>query len=97
MNQNIGFCQFTDAFRDHDRQEQFSYDGLKALYDYLIQYEDDTGESIELDVIALCCDYVEYKNLKELKRDYSSIKSMKDLEDNTQVINFDGGLIIQQF
>jgi len=59
MKQSIGFCGFCDAFRDMDRNENFSYEGKRILFDFLEQYEDDTGEEIELDVIALCCDYSE--------------------------------------
>jgi len=57
--QNIGFCQFCDAFRDADRNENFSYQGKRALFDYLEDYSDSTGEPVELDVIALCVDYTE--------------------------------------
>ena len=40
-----------------DRYDQFGYDGLLVLFDFLEQFEEDTGEEIELDVIALCCEY----------------------------------------
>jgi hypothetical protein len=40
-----------------DRFDQFGYDGLRVLFDFMEQYEEDTGEEIELDVIALCCEY----------------------------------------
>lgn len=56
---NIGFFEFCDAFRDMDRNENFSYQGKRALFDYLEQYSEDTGEPVELDVIALCCEYYE--------------------------------------
>jgi hypothetical protein len=52
------------------RGDQFSYEGLIALFDYLEMLEDDIGEPIELDVISLCCEYSEYENLKEFKNDY---------------------------
>ena len=56
---NIGFCEFCDAFRNMDRNENFSYKGKRALFDYLEQYSEDSGQPVELDVIALCCDYYE--------------------------------------
>lgn len=37
----------------------FSYDGLSALFDYLTQLEEETGEEIELDPVALNCQYSE--------------------------------------
>ena len=55
----IGFCSFCDAFRDMDRNENFSYQGKRALFDYLEQYSEDSGQPVELDVISLCCDYYE--------------------------------------
>ena len=58
MKQSINSYDFHRAF-EQLRPDNFSYDGLNALYDYLEQLEDDMGEEIELDVIAICCDYSE--------------------------------------
>ena len=57
MKQTVNFSAFVDAFRAHDRYDQFGYEALKVLFDHLEEYEQDTGEEMELDVIALCCDY----------------------------------------
>lgn len=57
MKQSITFSQFVDAFRAHDRYDSFGYDGLRVIFDFLESYEEDTGEEVELDVIAICCDY----------------------------------------
>jgi len=57
--QSVDFGLFCDAFRDHDRKDQFSYEAKRALFDYLESRADDMGEPIELDVIALCCEYNE--------------------------------------
>jgi len=51
--------QFRDAFAQANRQNQFSYEGLEVLFDYLEELSDSIGEPYELDVIALCCDYAE--------------------------------------
>ena len=67
------------------RPDNFSYDGLTALYDYLIQYEEDCGTELEFDPIAYCCEFSEYENFKEVKQNYD-IKSFKELEDNTTVL-----------
>ena len=47
--------QFRDQFRDMGRQDQFSYEALGLLYDYI---EEISPES-ELGVIAICCEYSE--------------------------------------
>lgn len=59
MKTTVTFSDFCDAFRDMDRDSQFSYAGKRALFDYFTQYEEDTGTDIELDVIAICCEYSE--------------------------------------
>jgi hypothetical protein len=50
---------FRDEFRACGRADNFSYEALGLLFDYLEAYEMDTGEEIELDVIAICCDFSE--------------------------------------
>ena len=99
MKQAIGFSQFCDGFRDHNRDNNFTYEGKRALFDYLEDYEEGTGEDVEFDVIALCCEYTEYKNLAEFQESYSDIESVNDLENNTTVIPIDGteGFIIQNY
>ena len=65
MKQIVNFNNFVDAFRAMGREENFSYDGLEALFQYLEDYEDNTGQEYELDVIALCCEFSEYADVEE--------------------------------
>ena len=59
MKTTVSFYDFQRAFADCGRKDQFSYEGLKALFDYHEDYEEQTGEELELDVIAICCGYAE--------------------------------------
>lgn len=59
MKTTVSRYDFERAFVDYGRKDQFSYEALGLLFDYLEEYEDSTGQEIELDVIALCCDYCE--------------------------------------
>jgi hypothetical protein len=90
---------FRQAFIAYGRGDQFSYEGLNALFDYLEELSEDIGESIELDVIALCCEFSEYADLEEIKGEYFSttLDSLDDLRDHTQTIQFKTGIIIQDF
>ena len=98
MKQTINKSEFRDAFARMDRKDQFSYEALGALFDYLESYEEDTGEEMELDVIAICCDFTEYENLEELKKNYNNIETMEDLEAETTVIMIgDESFIIQDY
>ena len=57
MKQSLNFSAFVDAFHAYNRYDQFGYDALEVLFEYLEQYEEDCGQEVELDVIALCCEY----------------------------------------
>ena len=57
MKQSVNFNDFIDSFKRFDRYDQLGYDALRIIFDYLEEYEDNTGEELELDVIAICCDY----------------------------------------
>ena len=67
MIQTINVSDFRDAFRACGRADQFSYEGLGLLFDYL---EDFDGGGYELDFIALCCDYSE-NTVSDIARAYS--------------------------
>lgn len=47
--------QFRDAFAAANRKEQFSYEALGVLFEYL----EEVNPEYDLDVIELCCDYTE--------------------------------------
>ena len=109
MKRTINEHDFVDAFQGTDYQNQFSYEGKVALYEYLTELEDSTGFEIELDMIALCCEYTEYENFAEFRDDYEDyvyehkIKGIEDIHEHTQVIEFTNevyknkSFIIQQF
>lgn len=100
MKQTLNLNQFCNEWNKwDDRKGSFSREGQKALFEYLENYEEETGEEIELDIVALCCEYTEYESLAELQKDYSNIKDMDDLANHTQVIPIKNSeaFIIQQF
>jgi len=55
MFQSINKSQFRDEFARMGRANQFSYDALGLLFDYM----EDVSPDDELDVIAICCEYSE--------------------------------------
>ena len=93
----IDIYDFRAAFTDYDRNNEFSYEGLGALFDWLSEMANDCTEPYELDVIALCCEFTEYSDLAEIKQSYDTINNIDDLHDRTIAIEFDGGIIIQDF
>lgn len=79
MKQNVTEHDFVRAFDDYNRSDNFSRMARFALYDYIIQLEEDIGEEIELDVISICCAFSEYSSLEEFNEDYG--RDFKDLEE----------------
>lgn len=85
---------FTGIYRD-----TFSYYGRRALWEWLSQLEEDTGEEIEFDSVALCCKFTEYENLAELNQAYDeNFISLDEVSDKTIVIWVGGeSFIIQDY
>lgn len=81
------------------RPENFSVDGLRALFEYLEEMEDSIGEPLEFDPIAICCEYSEYENLAEFQGDHGEeYETIEDVQDETMVIEVDDErFIIQDF
>ena len=101
MITHVTQSEFIDTFKQSElRKNNFSYDGLIALFEYLEQYEEDTGEQIQFDMVGLCCDYTEYSNIEEFINDYQDSPELHEeldyseiisvLRDHTEVIEFEG-------
>ena len=88
MKTYISQYDFRRAFQEC-RPDNFSYDGLKVLFEYLEEYEMDIGEELELDVIGLCCDFSEstFEDIAALYNVEIDINENED-EQKQQVIDF---------
>ena len=88
MKTTVNQSEFIEAFRRCNRYEQFGYDALCSLFDYLEQFEEDTGEEMELDVIALCCDY-SVDSVADIASNYSiDIDGMDEDEAREAVVDY---------
>ena len=99
MKTTINEYDFIEAFKSAGRENQFSREGLIALFHYLEELDMEMGEETELDVIALCCGFAEYESFEAFKRDYGDkYEIMEDLESDRQVIRIgDESFIVEQF
>jgi hypothetical protein len=103
MKDTINKDQFINWFRSNEQyKNNFSYEGLSALFDYLEEMEESTGEELEFDPVALCCEFEEYDTFEEFQEEYNGevlYPTLDDLEDYTTVIRVGhtGSFIIQQF
>lgn len=95
------FQDFTQQFEAYGRGNQFSRTALEALFDRLSEFED----NYRLDVIELCCEWTEYDDA-ELLEDFGHLadsgsrgigKLLEALNDETDVLVFDGGWLVRGF
>ena len=92
---------FRNTFLTSDYKNNFSYDGLTALYNYFEELEDDLGEPIEFDLVGIACEYSEL-SIKDLIDNYSidkDINVIEYLQERTQVIEIEDSdrVIIQDY
>ena len=103
MISTISEWDFIKAFDRMDRSTNFSTEGRKALFTFF----EECNPDMELDVIAICCDFSEYGDLEEPKKDYSH-SVPEGIEDDDEVLEHfqnetlvlelpQGGLVIQSF
>jgi hypothetical protein len=110
MKMTIDLNGFKNAFANLGRIDNFSHSGLQALFNHLEDIEQVGGGEIELDVVSLCCDFTEFDSALEAAKEFTRFtidqdlteeekekQALQFLADNTEVIPFDGGVIIQNF
>ena len=105
MKQTITEYQFIEAFRHAGRESQFSVPARRALFDYLESFEHDSGTELELDPIGICCEFAEYPSALSAAEAYGFKGNENDTEEaalewlreKTQVVEFEGGIVIQNF
>ena len=84
--------------------------GAFALAEHLQEYEDSVSEEMEIDVVAIRCDFSEYVSLEEWAESYGLEDDSLDdycedrydnlrsfIQDNGQLIEFAGGIIVSSF
>jgi len=99
MKNSVNFYEFRNWF-EKNRPNNFSGEGLKALFENIEQYEADCGTELDFDPIALCCEYTEYENIEEfqLNYDHERYPDKDSIMDSTQLIEVGmEGFIIQNF
>jgi len=80
-----------------------------ALVEYLEELEGETGTPIEFDAVAIRCDYSEYESALEAATEFGfeadededederEGSALAWLQDQTQVIEFEGGVVVAAF
>ena len=86
MKTTVDFPDFREAFRAHGRADSYTREGLELLFYYLEELESDTGTEMELDVIAICCDYDE-NHWEDVAANYSiDLSDCEDEDDKIEAV-----------
>lgn len=105
--QTLNKSSFIEAFKQSSRKDQFSYEALEAIFDYLEEYSDSTGESVEFDIVGICCDWSEMTwqevalsygvDLSQCTDDDERMGEVESfLCDNTQFLELSDGVFVFQ-
>lgn len=91
---------------------QFTWEAAGCLAEYYENLEEEIGEDIEIDPVAIACDWDEYGDAEELVEAYGYVLNddwaeeedsekvdavIEYLRENTDVIEFSGGWLVRAF
>lgn len=107
MKITLNTLQIADQLKN-DSNARWSYNGAKALAEYL---DTDENADTEFDYVEIRCEYSEYSSPQEAAEDHGwaadshieddgqecDADALQWLQDRTSVIEFDGGIIVSQF
>lgn len=86
MKTTVDFPDFREAFRAYGRADSYTRKGLELLFYYLEEFESDTGTEMELDVVAICCDYDE-NHWEDVAANYSvDLSDCEDEDDKIEAV-----------
>ena len=96
--QTVNYSMFCDAFARAGRNEQFSYEAKRIIFDHLEEMSHDcVNDVIELDIVSICCEYQELHytdviseysiDVSDIDEDEQSLIDAADefLQDNTMI------------
>ena len=106
MKQTMTTSDIADDLR-RDENANWSSAGARALAEYLVEFESETGAEMEFDRVAIRCDFAEYKSLREWSKEYFGSEwnwgdkldgEIRDyINERGTLIEFNGGIIVSFF
>jgi hypothetical protein len=107
--QTLDKYSFVRAFEESSRKDQFSSEALEAIFEYMEEYSDSTGENVEFDIVGICCEWTEMPwqevvqsyglDLSHCETDDERIDAVEEyLQDETQSVRLsDDSFVFVQF
>ena len=82
MIQTINSSDFIHAFHSYNRYDQFGCEALNILFEYF----EEVNPDMELDVIAICCEY-SHESWKGISSDYDiDVEGVTDDDDGKEIV-----------
>ena len=78
-----------------DEYANWTPQGARALAEYWEQLSDDIGEDLQWDRVAMRCEFTEFTSWDSICGSYELDE--EEVREQTTVIEFDGGIILQEF
>jgi len=111
MKTTLTESEFVNRFRAV-RPNQFSIEGLRALFAHIEEMEQSGGDELEFDPIGICCEWTEYGSAVEAAEAYgwedeaeegeerdskAEEKALEFLLDSTVAVEFSKGVLVANF
>jgi len=97
MKKTMTENEFILEMRSYDCAAHFSYAGLKAIFNYIKQLEQDTGIETEFDPIGLCVKWREETWVEiQIIYLYLKLNDIEELSDFTHWEKTEAGTIVYQ-
>lgn len=77
---------FINEFKAYDRMDNFSIKGLRVLFNALEEMSIDCQMNIEMDVIALCCEYHEM-SITDIINEYNIDLDDESYDSKEELVN----------
>lgn len=84
----LSFDDFVREFSECGREDNFSRDGLEALYNYVDAFAEDMNTPYVLDVVALCCEYTEYSLEEAVSAFPDLLEGLDTVDEILDVLNY---------
>lgn len=92
----VDFPMAKKIFHLYGRADQFSDDALRMILEHFESMEEDTGERIQFDCVAICCEFTEYDTLRDAvaaygdPEDFHTAQSAADWLSDRSTLLFSG-------
>lgn len=72
IKQTVSAYDVIEQAKAMNKIDNFGHDGWRALFQCLEGLSDETGDDIELDIVAWCCDFTRFESVEDYNSQYNT-------------------------